>query len=963
MAEKLTSERWKRIDEVLDEVLDAPAERGAERLRQIHAEDPDLAREIRSLLEAETRSEILDSPAHQYLATLIDELPGVDAERGVVPPAAVRAAARFQPGTTLAGRYRIATALGQGGMGEVFRADDLRLGQTVALKFLPAELATSRELNRRLLKEIKLARQISHPNVCRVYDLGETEDQLFLSMEFIEGEDLAALLKRIGRLPNEKAVEIAQQLCAGLAAAHEQGILHRDLKPANVMLDKRGRVRITDFGLAGFGDEIGRGEAMAGTPAYMAPEQLAGDGVSIQSDLYALGLMLYELFTGRRPYQGESRAELLELQRETTPPTPSSWVQGLDPVIEKAILRCLEARPSDRPVSARAVAAALPGSDPLAAALEAGETPSPDLIAAAGPQGSIRPRTAGICLASLVVGLALCAHVEPLANLVGLVPWSKPAPALISDAREMIAELGHSEPPADSASQFIFDPDYYRYLRATDLSPDRWRPVERPGQLALRFVYRQSREPLLPLSWSGRVVNDLPGVATPSQPAAEAGDLLVITDLRGRLRYMRAVSGDSVVLAAGSDDLEAARLSEAAGLDLGAFQRVQPLGALPVYAEERMAWSGVWPEAEDLPVRVEAGFAGGRPVFFECVFPFRPNWQPGTAPRAATRVNDHFLKRLGWRFFIFTLVLVPVVLAIRNLKSGRGDRRGAARLAIAVLIVRFAWWVVGGHHVADFWGEFFVLFGNVAARSLFAAAAAWLAYIAIEPFARRMWPHALVSWTRALKGRFADPMVARDILAGLLAAVLGHPIALAYFWLPQWLGWSDPPQPVLYPLWIFFAPMTDPLLGARDAVAAVGSALMGAAWNSMSVLAILIALLALVKRRWLAIVLVIVLLAFNHWSAHFSNFQWLGIAVAVLSMSVYGFLFLRFGVLATAAASFVAFLFAASPLTTDPTVPYFGTSLFTLTVVGALGAYCAWRAVGSAVAPVSVGSPRVGGRG
>ena len=308
-------------------------------------------------------------------------------------------------------------------MGEVFRADDLKLGQTVALKFLPEKLAANEELNERFLQEIKIARQISHPNVCRVYDVGESGGQLFLSMEFIEGEDLASLLKRIGRLPQEKATQIAQQLCAGLAAAHEQGILHRDLKPANVMLDERGRVRITDFGLARFAEEVQGAETMAGTPAYMAPEQLAGEGVSLQSDLYSLGLLLYELFTGRRPYEGGSRAELLELQRETTPATPSSWVAGLDPLIEKAVLRCLEARPEDRPPSARAVAGALPGGDPLAMALAAGETPSPELVAAAGPRGSIRPRTAMICLALAAVGLVVGAHTYSRSTLPGLVPW------------------------------------------------------------------------------------------------------------------------------------------------------------------------------------------------------------------------------------------------------------------------------------------------------------------------------------------------------------------------------------------------------------------------------------------------------------------------------------------------------------------------------------------------------------
>src|SRR5437773_9216229 len=155
---------------------------------------------------------------------------------------------RFVPGTLLAERYRIVGLLGRGGMGEVYRADDLKLGQPVALKFLSQHLSADPEAVKRLYSEVRIARQVSHPNVCRVYDIGEIDGQLFLSMEFIKGEELASLLRRIGRLPSDKAIEIARQVCAGLAAAHNRGVLHRDLKPANVMIDELGNARLADFG-------------------------------------------------------------------------------------------------------------------------------------------------------------------------------------------------------------------------------------------------------------------------------------------------------------------------------------------------------------------------------------------------------------------------------------------------------------------------------------------------------------------------------------------------------------------------------------------------------------------------------------------------------------------------------------------------------------------------------------------
>ena len=147
---------------------------------------------------------------------------------------------RFIPGTIIDGRYRVVGLLGRGGMGEVYRADDLKLGQPVALKFLPRDVAQDRDRLERFLNEVRSALSVTHANVCRVHDIGEVDDQHYLSMEYVDGEDLGSLLRRIGRLPGDKAVQIARQICAGLAAAHEQGILHRDLKPANVMIDGRG---------------------------------------------------------------------------------------------------------------------------------------------------------------------------------------------------------------------------------------------------------------------------------------------------------------------------------------------------------------------------------------------------------------------------------------------------------------------------------------------------------------------------------------------------------------------------------------------------------------------------------------------------------------------------------------------------------------------------------------------------
>ncbi|TNF72193.1 MAG: serine/threonine protein kinase, partial [Acidobacteria bacterium] len=399
---------------------------------------------------------------------------------------------RFLPGTVLTKRYRVIGLLGRGGMGEVYRADDLKLGQPVALKFLPRDVEREEGRLHRFLNEVRMALKVTHPNVTRVYDIGEEEGHHYISMEYVDGEDLSSLLRRIGRLPKDKAVQVARQICAGLAAAHEQGVLHRDLKPANVMLDGRGQVKITDFGLAGFDETIKGAEARAGTPAYMAPEQWTGKEVTVQSDLYALGLVLYELFTGQPVYSGKTPAEILKLQQESSPATPSSVVEGFDPSVERVILKCLEKDPAQRPSSALAVSAALPGGDPLAAALAAGETPSPELVAQAGEVGGVAPWIAGLCVAVILAGILGSFWVAGRQQLVRLAPLERPPAYLAARAQEIIADLGYEDPPTDSLYVFDSNEAYVDYLREQGLAGENHDRLKSRQPAVLKFSYRQS---------------------------------------------------------------------------------------------------------------------------------------------------------------------------------------------------------------------------------------------------------------------------------------------------------------------------------------------------------------------------------------------------------------------------------------------------------------------------------------
>src|SRR4051812_15409697 len=428
----------------------------------------------------------------------------------------------FTPGEIIAGRYRLVSMLGRGGMGEVYRADDLTLDQPVALKFLPAGVASDAERLAQFHAELRIARQVSHKNVCRLYDLGDHEGRRFLTMEYVDGEDLATLLRRIGRLPHDKAVDIARQLCAGVAAAHERGVLHRDLKPANVMIDGDGNVRITDFGLA-----VAPGDATAiraGTPQYMAPEQLTGGAASVKSDVYALGLILFEMFTGKRVFEAKTFNELLSLHESRTITNPSSMVRDLDPAVERVILRCLEPDPALRPGSALAVAAALPGGDPLAAALAAGETPSPEMVAAAGERSAFSPAIGLSLFAAVIAGLLAIAVLSDRILLTAKIPLEKSVDALEDRAREIIAALGFTEKPADTARGILQLPDYLLYVQRTDPSATRWNGLSNPYFPTLRFWYRTSPRNLEPNAPLWRPAFDDP-------PLNVTNMRLVVTDI------------------------------------------------------------------------------------------------------------------------------------------------------------------------------------------------------------------------------------------------------------------------------------------------------------------------------------------------------------------------------------------------------------------------------------------------
>jgi serine/threonine-protein kinase len=684
----------------------------------------------------------------------------------------------------IAERYRVIGLLGKGGMGEVYRADDLKLGQPVALKFLPEALEQDEGRLQRFLNEVRVARQVSHPNVCRVYDIGEHEGQHYLSMEFVDGEDLASLIRRIGRLSDDKALQIARQICAGLAGAHAKGIIHRDLKPANVMIDGRGHVRITDFGLAGLVAGFTGAEIRVGTPAYMSPEQLTGREVTPRSDIYSLGLVLYELFTGKAAFDAPTLAELTRRQQETMPSTPSTLVPGFDPAVERVILRCLEKDATLRPTSALAVAGSLPGGDPLAAALEAGETPSPEMVADAGDAGGLRPATALSLLALVVLGMIAIVVIGSRAVVTHYFDLAKPPAALEVQAREVIRGLGYDEPPADSTFSFGTDTEYFQHVQQEARGSDRWADLGTTRPSPLVFWYRESPRDLVPVRANGSASYGNP-------PMSVSGMARLLLDTEGRLVDFLAVPPQRLEIGAVAAEVDWSPLLDAAGLDAGLLEPSSPEWHPLVDCDRRTAWTGPYPDQPDVDVRVEAGSFDGRAVYFNVIAPWEsPTRMVPNMPTRQAQVAQIILLTL-----ISGLLVGAVLLARHNVKRGRGDTRGAFVMAGYLFVVLVVRWVLTAHHVTSI-GELIMLVSALQ-TGLFVGAMGWVFYVAIEPYMRRVWPHALISWNRLLAGRIRDPLIGRDLLIGSLAGVAVSLAIVVFQLVPTWTGSATPPSPIV----------------------------------------------------------------------------------------------------------------------------------------------------------------------
>ena len=804
-------------------------------------------------------------------------------------------------------------------MGEVYRADDLKLGQPVALKFLPDSVLADGASLARFHREVRVARQVSHKNVCRVYDIGETDGHHFLSMEFIKGEELSSLLRRIGRLPSDKAIQVARQICAGLAAAHESGVLHRDLKPSNVMIDGDGNARITDFGLAGLAEDFRDEERSAGTPAYMAPEQLAGKNVTMRSDIYSLGLVLYELFTGKRAYEAATLGELVKLRlSDTTPTSPSEIVKDIDPVVERVIDRCMQKDPALRPASALQVAAALPGGDPIAAALAAGETPSPEMVAAAPKEGALRPAVAVALLSAIVVGLAFVVLLADKYVLYGYVPLEKSGDILRERAQEIIRKSGNTAPATDFIYDFRQSIEPLDYMAKTSDGPSRWQELHDGQPAPIVFMYRQSPNYLGGFDYFRDIWTNPPPIM--------AGMAGVKLDTRGRLLSFYSVPPQVDLVATQTqtqttNDQTPETQSQVAnnetsgsifsplfleaGLNMADFKPTSSQWAPLYMSDTRAAWNGVYPEQPNIPIRIEAASYRGTPVYFEIV-------NPWSKPDRQTPFQLPWQRKalFGLLITIFIMVLTgSVLLAIRNLKLGRGDHKGALRLAIFVFAFTLITRLFASHHVPTL--EEFGTFLNGLQDAVFAGGFSWIVYLALEPFIRRRWPHRIISWTRFLAGNFRDPLVGRDLLIG---AVFGISVAVwqfSFYYVRQYFG--DPSV----------RPASEPSnvhLGMGYFVEGLSNQVTTPILNSFQLLFLVLLLSMLLRRDWLSFVFgwaVFTMGLALLWGGALP--EWMNAAVTA---GLLVFVLFRYGLLAHISAIFFLHMYINFPVTTQFTAWY-----------------------------------------
>jgi hypothetical protein len=563
------------------------------------------------------------------------------------------------------------------------------------------------------------------------------------------------------------------------------------------------------------------------------------------------------------------------------------------------------------------VLTALPGGDPLAAALAAGEIPSPELVAHAGTTGGLKPSSAVLCFVSVLIMTGLLVGLSGKLALVRRASLDIPPQVLAEKAREVVREAGYRDPPADNLYAFYGNGSYLRHLRGLKPTRGLWDVLQSSQPPGVIFGYRQS--PRLLERGTGAVANWLR-----DPPPTFPGMVEVQLDPQGRLALFSAVPPQTEDAGEASEikpDWES--LFSAAGLDRQTFRPVAPTWLPPSYADRRAAWEGVYPEAPETSIRIEAASYRDRPVYFRIVEPWDKPLGT-TAPERSLLVRARSVLYTAW--FVVVLIIAGL-LALRNVRLGRGDRQTALRFALYVGGMRLLG-LLGAHHVPSS-AEVDLIMGHLA-LALYLVGLIYVFYLALEPYARKLWPHMLVSWVRLLSGRIRDPLVGRDLLIGVLFGTgLGLTISVRN-WVPELLTIRG------YGLdWGFLS--LESIRGLAPALGAIASIHGWDLFELFIGIMMLLVLRLILRKTWIAMIVfsVLVTVLFNPGMGHPAPY----LISMLIMMFLFWFVLFRFGLLSLMVGYSVSHLLRYMPLTFDLTSWYAYATLLTLFITVGVAAW------------------------